>query len=325
MLALPDTQRPIAWRSYYPRRLVRLYVPVWASIVLAVALHAVASSGEVRGSSWLRDRSDVQLGQAWHDAALLDGTGLLNSPLWSLRWEVVFSLALPLYLLVLRRRNRLSEALAVTTLIAAIGVGTVTGSHALRYLPVFGIGVLLAYRTDELEAVARWVDRRAHRRAIRGVAAAAVAALLTARWLVAGLPFGHPVLDALASGATIAGAVAAVVLALHWRPMRRVLEERPTQWLGARSFSLYLVHEPVIVAVALLVPVAWAPGAPAVVGGIVAILVSAIFFRAVERPSISLAHRAGRTPGRPAPRAGPPAPVGGEPLVGPKSTPPQHP
>ena len=150
MLALPDTQRPIAWRSYYPRRLVRLYVPVWASIVLAVALHAVASSGEVRGSSWIRERADVPLGQAWHDAALLDGTGLLNSPLWSLRWEVVFSLALPLYLLALRRRSRLSEALAVTTLIAAIGVGTVTGSHALRYLPVFGIGVLLAYRTDEL-------------------------------------------------------------------------------------------------------------------------------------------------------------------------------
>lgn len=169
------------------------------------------------------------------------------------------------------------------------------------------------------------MDRRAHRRAIRGLAAAAVATLLTARWLVAGLPFEHPLLDALASGATIAGAVAAVVLALHWRPMRRVLEERPTQWLGARSFSLYLVHEPVIVAVALLVPVAWAPGAPAVVGGLLAILVSALFFRAVERPSISLAHRAGRTTGRTAPRTGARAPVGGRPLVDPKaSAPKQH-
>lgn len=295
VLTLPATRRPIRWRDYYPRRLLRLYVPVWGSLVLAVALQvALAARADDAVSPWVHDRALTDPGEVWHDAALLGGTGLLNSPLWSLRWEVFFSLALPLYLWVLHRRGGRRAWVDVAGLVVLIGVGTVTGSAALRYLPVFGLGVVLAFHRDRLAAAGAWLD--GHRRPVLLWAAAAVvvATLLTARWLVAGLSSSPVLLDALASAASIAGAVAVVLLALHWASCARTLERRSLQWAGSRSFSLYLVHEPVLVAAALVIGPAWGTWPAATVGIALGLATATAFFRVVEAPSTVLATRAGR-------------------------------
>lgn len=294
VLALPSTRGPVNWRTYYPRRLVRLYLPVWAAIVLAVALKAPFSSASASGgSAWLRERAAVPLSEAWHDALLLDGAGLLDSPLWSLQWEVVFSLALPVYLLLRRRRTRWVAAEAAL-LLGLVGVGTVTGWFALRYLPIFGLGVLLAQHPHLLDAASAWLDRRRRPRLAWALVVAAVGTLLTARWIVRGMPEPSRPLEAVASAATIVGAVAVLLVALRWAPGTAALERPTVQWLGARSFSLYLVHEPVIVAAALVLPRSWGPAPVAVVGVVAAFAVTVAFYRLVERPSIDLARRAGR-------------------------------
>ena len=258
VLTLPATRRSVRWREYYPRRLVRLYLPVWGSLLLAVAVKAVLPSADGPGhSAWVSERAAVRLDEVWHDAPLVAGTGLLNSPLWSLRWEVLFSLALPLYVLALRRRSGRRAWLDVAVMVSLIGAGTLVGSPWLRYLPVFGLGVVLAFHHDRLAALGAALDGRRRAGLCWALLGLVVATLLTARWVVAGLPFSHPLLDALASGATILGAAAAVVLALRWGSCCRTLERRTGQWLGTRSFSLYLVHEPVIVAAAVLAPLAW--------------------------------------------------------------------
>lgn len=301
VLALPATRGPVAWGRYYPRRLVRLYLPVWASLVVAVGLRAALPPGAPTDdrSPWLQDRATAPLGEVWHDAALLDGTGLLNSPLWSLRWEVLFSLALPAYLLLLRRRRPWVAVAEAGALVGLIGLGTMTDSLALRYLPVFGLGVLLAHHDDRLAGVVSWVQRRRHAGATWALVGVGIATLLTARWLVDGLPSPPRVLEAVASAATILGAVAVVLLPLGWAGCARALESPAAQWLGVRSFSLYLVHEPVLVAVALGLPVAWGVWPAALVGGVAALGATTLFFRYVERPSIALARRAGgRGPGR---------------------------
>ena len=153
VLTLPATRRSVRWREYYPRRLVRLYLPVWGSLLLAVAVKAVLPSADGPGhSAWVSERAAVRLDEVWHDAPLVAGTGLLNSPLWSLRWEVLFSLALPLYVLALRRRSGRRAWLDVAVLVSLIGAGTLVGSPWLRYLPVFGLGVVLAFHHDRLAA-----------------------------------------------------------------------------------------------------------------------------------------------------------------------------
>lgn len=84
------------WGAYYPKRIVRIYLPVWASIVFALlmawALPRAASGGF---SSWLNLHDEPP--NVLSDVVLLGGAGQLNSPLWSLQWEMTFSLLLPLY------------------------------------------------------------------------------------------------------------------------------------------------------------------------------------------------------------------------------------
>lgn len=301
VLTLPAQARPVRWREYYPRRLVRLYLPVLAAVLLTVALKAAAGRPPTtERSTWVHDRSVVPLAEGWHDALLLDGSSLLDSPLWSLQWEVIFSLALPVYLLLRRQRLRWALVEAVG-LVALVGLGTATGTKALRYLPIFGLGVLLAQHPQVLDAVTGWFDARRRPRIAWSAAVAAVVVLLTARWLVHGLPHPPRVLEAAASAATVAGAVAVVLLALRWAPGTAALEHPAAQWLGARSFSLYLVHEPVVVVVALALPLAWSAPAVAAVALTAALVVTIAFHRAVERPSIALARWAGRRAHRPAP------------------------
>jgi peptidoglycan/LPS O-acetylase OafA/YrhL len=97
--------------------------------------------------------------------------------------------------------------------------------------------------------------------------------------------------------AILAGAVIVFLCAIHWPPFRRFLSSPAMRRLGAISFSLYLVHEPVIVALAYLTG-----GAPwAIPIGIVLALVIAYGFwwlieKRIHRLSRFLTRRFARKP-----------------------------
>lgn len=124
--------------------------------------------------------------------------------------------------------------------------------------------------------------------------AAATGILLCGRWEAAGLPYRSALTEAAGSAATIVGAVLAVFLAMHWPGARDLLDRRITQWLGRRSFSLYLIHGPVLVSLAFLLPAALAPIVVLGLGPWLALVVAAVFYRLVEAP----AHRASQAVGR---------------------------
>ena len=290
VLALPATVAPVRWRAYVPQRLVRLLLPVWASLVLAGLLSwLVPRRPQPALSDWYASHvpSDGIAG-ALSDGLLLFGTGWLNSPLWSLQWELVFSLLLPAYLLVARslRRLWLLELLALPFVVA---LAAVAGPRSLFYLAMFGFGVVLAFERDRLLPVARLLaDRRA------GTALAVVCALLLsveAALLTVGVD--RPAVRAAAAGMQLTGACLALVLALHWEPARRRLSAPWAQWVGARSFSLYLVHEPIAVSSGALFPEL--PVLVHLLGVLpLSLLVADRFSHAVERPAQRLSRRAAR-------------------------------
>jgi peptidoglycan/LPS O-acetylase OafA/YrhL len=92
------------------------------------------------------------------------------------------------------------------------------------------------------------------------------------------------------AGMVLAGASIIVVVAICWVGARRVLEARTIQWLGAISFSLYLIHEPIVVASGFY----FGPD-NVLVAICVAILISMvlapIFRRFIEVPSHQLARK----------------------------------
>lgn len=299
VLGIGFRHRAADWIEYYPRRLVRLYVPVWGSILLALAWRAAVPRVAVPGDSWWMAIHDFDLSirGIGGDATLVIGTTVTNSVLWSLKWEVWFSLLLPVYLLVLARGRRLWAVKAVA-LLAVVQVGTATNDDALRYLPVFGLGVLVATHLDDLRALTARLPP-----AVSRLIVATALLVLIARWLVAS-PI--PLTAVAAIGAT--GLVVAVATGM---PGTALLAARPMLWLGRISFSLYLVHEPVVVSAALLLG-NLPPVLVVAITLVVAVALAAAFYAIVERPAHRLSRYVGKRASavveglrRPAPQADP--------------------
>lgn len=292
VLALPATRERMRWRAYYAQRLVRLYLPVWASVVFAAGLAAlVPRTSQPRLSEWYANHvPDVGVAEGVRDAVLLFGAGWLNSPLWSLQWEMWFSLLLPVYVVLARFRRRW-WLLKLAALLGLILVGDRLSIGAVLYLSMFALGVLLAFERDRLAAAVAAAALRRPR--VGGLAAVVCLLLLTlqAPLLLAGVD-GYAA-RAVATTFEMLGACLALVLALHWEPARRLLGAPWAQWVGVRSFSLYLVHEPLAVSSGAL----W-PSLPVLVHLAivlpVSLLVAHAFHRAVEGPAHRLSRSAAR-------------------------------
>jgi peptidoglycan/LPS O-acetylase OafA/YrhL len=312
VLCLPflSCPAPGAWWRYYRKRLLRLYLPVVAAVVLTgfvVSLVPRRPSGD--WSWWMVAHAvPADLSALGQDAFLLGGTGWLNSALWSLKYEVFFSLLLPLFVVLVRQ---LTAPLWLSVPLALWGVGwAVSIDHELlSFMFVFAVGVLLAQRLDSLAAWGARISGSRRASLLWLVVLVGGVLLLLSEWWMKQfvsdwtlwLPVGRP--------AGVLGAAVLVLAFLHCPAARRLGNTRALQWLGKVSFSLYLVHEPLVVSVATFVPPT-ARGLPVTLGvGIgVSLVAAVVFFHAVERPSQrfatwvgGLGRRSARIPARAVP------------------------
>ena len=276
------------WRAYYPTRLLRLYLPVLGAVLVGfLVTAAVPRQFEPGQSAWMRTHQfDATPWTFLRDAVLVTGTSTLNTPLWSLRWEVFFSLLLPAYVWVALRMRRHWAALAALVVVV-VTAGSVLGEPALLYLPMFMVGVVIAVHVpDRIEAMGS---------RLRGAVGwwffvAAVLGISSSYWAAAVL---HHHVETITFPVVLAAAALLVVLALAWDPARRVLSSPVFQWTGRISFSLYLTHELVVVSVGQLLP-SEILGLTPVLSSPMALLLAVAFHRAVESPSHRLSQRVGR-------------------------------
>ncbi|GAA4483105.1 acyltransferase [Microbacterium panaciterrae] len=290
VVALPARQAGFSWARYYPARVFRLYVPVIAALG-AAALLVVAiprDPSTMPEGSWMQDAqaTSVSAGEVLTQMTLLRPAYPIDNVLWSLRWELFFSLLLPVFLWVALRVRRFAVPVAVLT-VALIFLGRTTGDAALAYLPVFLLGTLIAVRLADLRVRA---ERPRVRRALPWLAVLA-GGMLIASWLARPLTAGTVAADLLWAIAA-AGAALLVVLAVVWPRARRALDTRTMQWLGRISFSLYLVHAPILASLCYLLGaeqwwLACLIGVPLSLG------IAAVFHTLVEQPAQVLARRAG--------------------------------
>ena len=280
-------RRRFDWIDYVPRRIVRLWLPAAASTALAVALMVlVPRSTAASLGPWMTQAHPAGL-SARHlllELALQPRYAYRNTVLWSLHAEAVFSFLLPLVVLVVALAARARAWWLPAA--ACLAVPAVTGdTRTLVYVPVFVLGATAGWRWGHLgtiapERPAPWATP----------AALACLVLITIGWWP-GLE--GPVAGRLAAAVSLAAVAALVALAVRAGALRGVLRSRAVQYLGALSFSLYLVHEPVIVATRLLMA-SWSPWlvAPVAVAGTAPL--TWLFRRYVEAPSHRLSRRAGQ-------------------------------
>jgi peptidoglycan/LPS O-acetylase OafA/YrhL len=242
-------RRGFDWVAYFPRRVVRLMVPVVASVLLAAAwVAAIPQVSTQADGTWLSDSSTPNFSWEYIVKAidLLGGDGQINNPLWSLRWELAFSLLLPVFAIAALAVRRwwiggLALACALTWL------GARAGSAELEYLPAFFVGAVIAVRLDVVRNAADRINRRWFRHPLWALLTVGSALLLIAPWLVGPGVGKIPELDPVLKGLVPIAAAGLVVAVLGWTPLRALFESRPLQFLGAISFSLYLVHVPIII------------------------------------------------------------------------------
>lgn len=254
------------WLAYYPQRLTRLYVPTWCSVLVALAWIWLFPRRPV-GSGWLAGHAEPWQQGVVPDLTLLWGSSPNNSVLWSLQWEVWFSLLLPVFVALALLGRRFPWLVGGGALALLYVGGLKLDIEALAYLPTFLLGALLA---TNFERVLSHVTRgRQPLLLLAGLG------LLNLPWWPVHVP-ARPAVQAL-------GGVLVVVALLGEGPVSTFLRRPAVQWLGSRSFSLYLTHEPMVVSLGNLG--LHDPALTLLVCIPLSLALAEAFFRLCERPS----------------------------------------
>jgi len=288
VLSLPFLRRQPGYGPFAIKRICRIYPPFAAAILVSAALYAWVQPTPMPGlSTWfntvLWDRPlslDYVVRNLMMTGIREDMT--LDLVMWSLVHELRISLVFPL-LFVLTRRWPAATLMA--TLLIAVGCtaalagtdadGVITSlADTARFVPLFVAGILIASRVD---AVRHAVSR------LPGAIAAVLWVASVALMLAPGQSLSN-----YYNFVWGAGAVLLLVLTVGSGRADRVLSAAPLVWLGRVSYSLYLIHVPLLVAavhladailplwltIALVIPLT--------------LLAAELMYRAVEEPSIRL-------------------------------------
>ena len=292
VVALPALRKSrFSWAGFLSGRIARIYLPAWASLAIGTAFIWLLPRdlGAVTPGAWIATANATSTTPAslLNQMSLTAASYGVNNVLWSLRWELAFSVLLPLFVAVaflVRRRWLLSLCAAFALSL----LGLLTNIDALRYLPVFFVGTLMAVRLD---AIREWTRRRLRRPHARLWAIALVVGsllLLVAGWLAQPIAAPGTLPGRVFTQLAVFGAAGLVLAAIGVPFLRRALDSRPSQWLGRVSFSLYLVHVPVLATLSFLLgDDKW--WLVALVTIPLALLVAWGFHLALERPSCRLA------------------------------------
>lgn len=265
---------------FIARRLGRLYPPVFAATAIAVLLLALSDIRPLPGTSpWFASLwgSAIDAREIARHCLLVDGDYSFDSPLWSLAVEVQFSMLFPVLAFAIDRKPR-------STALAAVGISLVGAAlsgrlglpraldiaSTLQFSALFVLGALLAKNRKA------WGEPLAEYSGFR-LLALPFAIALTVISPQTGL--GAP---------ASLGALALTALVAFSPSWGAILRLRTIQFLGQISFSLYLTHLPVILAVMYLLggilPI------PAILTLVIPITLAVGFasFQLFERPSILL-------------------------------------
>jgi peptidoglycan/LPS O-acetylase OafA/YrhL len=228
-------------RRFLRRRAWRILPAYWAALILSVAVTALLLNPGLGPGAAARSLSV-------HGLLLQDvvGSADINGALWSIaiEWQIYF--VFPLILLLARRRS-LNTAVIITAIVvlAAHQVATAGGAFdkinglTPQFLALFALGALAV----KLGGGARAADLR------RPLAAAAIGPLALflllavtqgSEWMVA-----HFFWMDLLFGFGVA-AMLALIHAGGFVTLRRVLASRIALWLGLFSYSIYLIHDPIV-------------------------------------------------------------------------------
>lgn len=250
VLSLPYLRPfPPGYGPFLVKRVFRIYVPYVAALILAVAADALFR-GPVRGfapwvnAAWSRpvDPRLVLQHLAWLGSY---DYRQFNGAFWTLIQEMRISIVFPaIAVLAAAASARTSIMAAAVVSIAAQILAGIFGHwewfRMAHYAAIFLLGCVIARNLDSISAWYRGLDKTARAAFVLASSLLFVYGRQAERL---GLARGR-----FEDWAVALGAAGLVVLSLNAVPLRRFLRTTALQGLGTVSFSTYLVHVPILLA-----------------------------------------------------------------------------
>jgi peptidoglycan/LPS O-acetylase OafA/YrhL len=247
--------RPPRWRTFFWRRARRILPPYMLTLVISLALIATLISQKT-GALWDLSIPVTPAGLATHVLMIHDiwpeTQYQINYPLWSIAVEWRIYLFFPLFLLG-RKRLGLAITAILTTLVSLLLLKLPINLTA-HYAALFVFGMLsaeLAY--SDAAGLIR----------LRRLVNPLVVGLFAAAWVVglSGINIWNNLLLPVEHMDYIFGLWVACVLCalaqdrLAW--LNRALSWRPLVFIGSFSYSIYLIHAPLLQVVWEYVVMPW--------------------------------------------------------------------
>jgi peptidoglycan/LPS O-acetylase OafA/YrhL len=300
VLAYSLLKQPISYSGFTIKRFFRIYPIFILVIVASYALHLVV--GVNHQSSEILEKSvgtpDLSFTSLLKHLALW-GTGAahsLDGVIWSLVHEMRISLIFPFILLALRKygwralllfsfvslactilewhtTGRISTGLDETTVFASF---LATGFFTV----FFAAGALLAVNRDRVALQVANIPRSK-----KILLFTIVAMCLLKSSDISSL---NGIISYYMNGI---GAVGLIAVALGLRQFRNVLNHNVPIWLGRISYSLYLVHLPIIYVVTQTIGESWSGIQTSAVVIALSLLAAELMAKFIEFPSIRLGKR----------------------------------
>jgi peptidoglycan/LPS O-acetylase OafA/YrhL len=229
--------RPVSLRSYFLRRVTRIEPPYLVALALVTLLAAATDVWGPPGGVAGRFAAG-----AWYGHTIVHGVpNLLNPPFWTLEIEVQFYVAMPLLAIVFfardrgRRRAAIAAAAIGVTLVQAVVGARLGPGHPLGILPSYLQWFLIGFLVADLFVV-DWKG----------------APTTSRRWDLVSL-VGWPTFFLLGGNedpvtyVLLPWLLLPLFVAVFRGPFTsRVLGNRWITTIGGMTYSIYLVHAPVI-------------------------------------------------------------------------------
>ncbi|MDR6421260.1 peptidoglycan/LPS O-acetylase OafA/YrhL [Paraburkholderia phenoliruptrix] len=291
VLSLPWlNNRARSYGNFLLSRVCRIYIPYLVAMLISALLAAAiggypipGASGWINGYGWT---NHLQPLGAPSVLLMLNNvySTWIDNPTWSLVWEMRVSLFFPLIIIPVARFGITGVIAVAAALWGAFHAGQSIDAHftaasaflgdvhhAFYYASFFLIGAILAkYRGFLFYACS---DRG-------GIGSIAM--------VIAGLTIWLTTWGAKTELMEGLGAAALIVAAASSGLFREWLMTGPIQWLGKVSYSLYLIHVPIIMGAEYLLHTRMSHADIACIAAATSLLLAEVFYRAVERPSHEL-------------------------------------
>ena len=295
VLYVANWRKTALWSIYVVRRLFRLYPALLVSIAAALALHLWQNPQPEPGlGGWTKSGWVFSVdGPMLLRHLLMVGVGPRDIQLDPVIWSLVLELRFSIVFLALAALCRRSRWMFVALSLASYAAGLLLAQHlglrspyltgrtglgslavTLFYLPAFSFGILAA---DLFLSRPRW---RLWRIPAWSHIPVALIALVAAKVVDNDLMWA-------------ASCVVVILAACLQGPLRGLLQLGPCTFLGRISYSLYLIHFPILMAatylchpqIPLIVPVLLAP--------ILSIGLATLMQSCIELPGIEAGKRVG--------------------------------